>query len=289
VPHVFTPADLAHAAPNAIAAAPGVAWAPAVRLLLAPFLIGAASVIARRWGPEAGGWFAALPLTSGPAVLVLALEHGARFAAEACVGILLAIVALAAYVLVYAWSSRRAGWVVSAALACPAYLAAAWPLVGLRSSLTLAFAIACAAVAVTCRIMPHDRRVPVASRLPVWDIPLRMVLAAALVWTLARVAGVAGPRASGLLAPFPVAVTILSTFTQHHDGAAAARRFLRSLLPGLISFAVFFLIAGVLLRGTGVALSFLAATSGALAAHMAAWRAAGGSRPPLILPIRESE
>lgn len=47
-----------------------------IKVVLAPALIGVASWVSRRWGASAGGWFAALPLTSGPVVLVLA-AHGA--------------------------------------------------------------------------------------------------------------------------------------------------------------------------------------------------------------------
>jgi hypothetical protein len=250
----------------------------AVRLLLSPALIGTASAIARRCGPTAGGWFSALPLTSGPVVLVLALERGAPFAAEACVGIVLAIVALAAYVLVYCRASRRLGWTASGALACAAYMASLWPLGLVTVPLPVAFLIACAAVLGARLVLPHEPPQRASGRAPAWDIPLRMATAAALVWLLAQLSGVVGARVSGLLAPFPVAVTIMSTFTHRHDGAVAARQFLRSLLAGLVSFAVFFLAAGVLLPSLGLPSAFLVATLGALVTHALAWRVAARSR-----------
>jgi len=246
-----------------------------LRLCLSPTLIGAASVVARRWGPAAGGWVAALPLTSGPVVLVLALERGARFAADACVGIVLAIAALAGYVLVYCLTSRRFGWPACGALACAVYLASLWPLGRVAASLAAAFALACATVLGTRRLLPRDPAPHASGRAPAWDIPLRMAIAGALVWGLARISGVVGPRVSGLLAPFPVAVTIMSTFTHRHEGAAAAREFLASLLAGLVSFAVFFLAVGALLPALGVARAFVAATLGTLATHAAVWRLAG--------------
>ncbi|HEX6533105.1 MAG TPA: hypothetical protein VF041_00825 [Gemmatimonadaceae bacterium] len=265
------------------AALAGASWTFAVRLFVSPALIGLAIAVARRWGPEAGGWFAALPHTSGPVVLVLALEHGPTFAARACVGIVLAIAALAAYVLVYSRASRRLGWPGSAALACAAYLAALWPLGRVRGSLFVAFALACAAVIGTRLLLGHDRERRPPTRPPAWDVPLRMGLAAALVWGLTRLSVVVGPRVSGFLAPFPVVTTILATFAHRHDGPAAARRFLRGLLSGLVSFAVFFLTAGLLLPSSGIAPAFLAATFATLAVHAAAWRLAG--RPPAAAPL----
>jgi hypothetical protein len=37
-----------------------------LKLIVAPLLIGAASLAGRRWGETVSGWFIGLPLTSGP-------------------------------------------------------------------------------------------------------------------------------------------------------------------------------------------------------------------------------
>ena len=52
------------------------------KLILSPLLIGAVSVLGRRWGPAISGWLIGLPLTSGPVVLFLALDQGTVFAAH---------------------------------------------------------------------------------------------------------------------------------------------------------------------------------------------------------------
>jgi hypothetical protein len=46
-----------------------------LKILVAPALIALASWVARRWGPSIGGWFVALPLTSGPTLWLLALDR----------------------------------------------------------------------------------------------------------------------------------------------------------------------------------------------------------------------
>ena len=114
---------------------------------------------------------------------------------------------------------------------------------------------------------------------PPWDIPLRMLLAAALVLAVTHAAGVVGAQMSGLLTPFPVAATILTASTHHVEGSAAAGQLLRALLIGLLSFAVFFLLVGAVIvqRGTGVA--FATAAFGALAFHAALWRCLGSAEP----------
>jgi uncharacterized membrane protein (GlpM family) len=55
----------------------------AVKALVTPVLIGGASLAGRRFGHQIGGWLVALPMTSGPVALFLALDQGASFAAGA--------------------------------------------------------------------------------------------------------------------------------------------------------------------------------------------------------------
>jgi hypothetical protein len=238
-----------------------------LKLLLSPALIGVATWIARRWGPSVGGWFVALPHTSAPVALAVALERGPALAADACAGITLAVASLAVSALVYSWSARRAGWPVSCVAACAAYLACTWPLQRASVSLVGGFAVACLVLTASLCLMPSSEGTGVADRRPAWDLPLRMALAATLVWLLSLATSVIGPRLAGLLTPFPIAAIILAACTHHFGGGAAAGRFLRGLLTGLFSFAVFFLIAGLLLREGGISNAFTAAAGGAMLTH----------------------
>jgi hypothetical protein len=244
---------------------------PALKLLLSPALLGVASWISRRWGPGVAGWFSALPFTSGPVVLVLALERGSIFAAETCAAVVLAVASLAAFAVTYAWSARRVGRLASAALGCVAYLVATWSLRHTRPPLGTAFMVVCLALLLAILLMPRDERLTPAVRPPTWDIPLRMALAGAFVWALTQSAGAVGPRLSGLLTPFPVAATILASFTHRFDGSAATARLLRNLLAGLFSFALFFLVVGELIERRGIATSFVAGIAAALAMHPLVW------------------
>jgi hypothetical protein len=243
-----------------------------IGMLVAAALIGVASWIGKRWGAGAGGWFVALPLISGPIVLTYALERGAAFAAQACLGALLATISLSAFALVYAWCARGAGWLVSCALACVAFLASTWALQHFRApAIGWTFVIACAVISLSLALMPAGSSAVRRSRSPVWDIPLRMILAAALVWILATVSGNVGPRVSGLLTPFPITSSILVSFMHHGEGAASASRFLRGLLKGLFSFAVFVLVVGATIGSRSVAVAFGVATLVTIVFHAGVW------------------
>lgn len=57
-----------------------------LKLGLTPALIGLATLVSRRRGPAIGGLLVALPLTSGPVLFFLALDHGTTLATAAAEG-----------------------------------------------------------------------------------------------------------------------------------------------------------------------------------------------------------
>jgi hypothetical protein len=261
-----------------------VASAFAVKIVVAPALIGVASWIARRWGPSVGGWFAALPLTSGPVLFLLALERGPVFARAACVGALLAITSLSAFALAYSWSARRVSWQWSSIAGCAAYVACTLMLAPFSTSLAWTFLAVSVILTATISIFPAGPNEGRRTRAPAWEIPVRMALAAAMVWGLTSVAASVGPRVSGLLTPFPVAATILAAFTHRLEGGRAASQLLRSLLIGLFAFAVFLLVVGTTIEHWTVGAAFVAATVATLAVHAFVWHwilePSGVRRPP---------
>ena len=85
----------------------------ALKLLLAPMLVVASSLAGRRWGPRLAGILVVLPIVAGPILLILYLEHGSRFAAAAAGAATLAIVPLALFALIFAYVSKRHGWLLT--------------------------------------------------------------------------------------------------------------------------------------------------------------------------------
>jgi hypothetical protein len=62
----------------------------AVKAVVAPVLIGGASLAGRRFGHQVGGWLVGLPMTSGPVAFFLATDKGVHFAAALATGYLIA-------------------------------------------------------------------------------------------------------------------------------------------------------------------------------------------------------
>ena len=87
----------------------------ALKLILAPVIIGSASLAGRKWGPAVSGWIVGMPLTSGPVIFFVALSHERVFAANAALGVLSGGLSLVAYALTYSWLAVKFRWQVSIA------------------------------------------------------------------------------------------------------------------------------------------------------------------------------
>ena len=245
----------------------------ALKVVLTPALIGAASLAGRRWGPAVSGWLVGLPFTSGPVALFLALEQGPRFAASVATGTLLGTAAQAAFAVAYARLAPRAGWPGSVAVGSAAFFAVGLALRRLSPSLALAALIALGVLVAALALMPRAAAVarPAVAR-PAWDLPARMILATVIVLALTTLAPALGPLLTGLLSTFPVYAGILTVFAHVLEGRPAGIAVLRGLLVGLFAFAGFFIVLGALIERAGIALAFVAALALALAVQAASLR-----------------
>ena len=108
-------------------------------------------------------------------------------------------------------------------------------------------------------------------RLPVWDLPARMILATALVLTITGSATVLGPRLAGLLATVPLYASILAGFGHTLAGPPAAIDVWRGLLFGLFGFGAFYLMLALYLEPLGIA-AFGLAVAAALVTQLVTLR-----------------
>jgi hypothetical protein len=228
-----------------------------IKLTLTPVLIGSASLAARRWGPSVGGWIVALPLTSGPVALYLALDRGTAFAAGTAEGSIGGLLGDATFALAYGWLARRSGWPLATACSFGAFAAAVvaiQPLVG--GPPIVLFAVVAAAMAICLRLAPAAAETKPARQMPAWDIPARMVVGTILVLAITEAAAVLGPQLSGTLAALPVYVTVLAVFAHRLEGPEQAMGVARGLQLGLFGTICFFLVVTSTIEQLGVALAF---------------------------------
>jgi hypothetical protein len=250
----------------------------ALKLLLTPLLIGAATLAARRWGGVRGGWIIALPLTSGPIVLFIATDYGASTAAAVAAGSIAGAIAVIAFCLGYAAVARR-GWQVALTAGVVAFAVVAVLLPSIDPAIL--FVVESLCVVAGLRLLPRGARPDAMDRrtIPRWDLAARILVASVLVVTVTTLAPLLGDRLSGVLATFPVYVAVMAGFTHRALSATHAVVVLRGVLLGLIGLGAFYLALAVLFVPLGIALAFAIAIPILLIVHSLGYIILRGSPP----------
>jgi hypothetical protein len=246
--------------------------APLLQLVVAPALVGASTLAARRWGERIGGLISAFPAIVGPVLLIDAHEHGTAFAAQAANGTLLGLVALSGFAIAYGRTALHAGWRTSLAIGWAAAAGIAAVLGAIDADPLLALVAAALSLVVAYRALPRGGEALPAVPAPRWDLPFRMALTALLVVSLAAAASRLGPVVGGLLAALPALASILAVFTHEQHGAAALTALLRGMLTGMAGFVIFCALVALLVDRAGVAVTFSAAALAAVAVQAATAR-----------------
>ena len=236
-----------------------------LKLIMAPVIIGSASLAGRKWGPAVSGWIVGMPLTSGPVIFFVALSHDVGFAANAALGVISGGLSLVAYALTYAWLARHFQWYVALLGSFTVFAICTTLLQNVTFPLMPIFLIVCAAIVLGLRLMPNKAVEKCEMRLGNWDIPSRILIGTSFILLITGSASFIGPRLTGLHTTIPLYVTILAIFAHRHQGPAAAAHVLRGLLYGMFAFAGFFITLGLMIEKMGISISFLFAVTVALA------------------------
>ena len=239
------------------------------KLLLGPSLVVAASLAGRRWGSAVSGILVAIPIVLGPILLIITIEQGKSFGAEAATSSLLAMVALAVYVVAFERTGRTRRWEVATPAGWAAFLAVALLLSEVHASPGVALAAAVGAFALALSVTPPPPA-PAGPRTPppAWDLPGRAVATAVLIVALTGAAGELGPALAGALSPFPVATTVVAAFVLAQDGPAATTELLRGFLRAIFGTVAFCFLLAVLIEPLGTAAAFAIGLGGTLAVQL---------------------
>ena len=236
-----------------------------LKLILAPVIIGSASLAGRKWGPVVSGWIVGLPLTSGPVVFFLALSHDTAFAKNAALGVISGGISLVAYTLTYVWLAKKFEWQMTITGSLLVFMACTAVLQNFILPLIPIFLLVCAAILLALHLIPNTVVAEVAIQPGPWDIPMRIFIGTSFILLLTGIAPFIGSRLTGLLTTIPLYISILTVFAHRRQGPAAAAHVLRGLLYGLFAFAGFFLMLNLLFERAEIAVAFVAAIVVALA------------------------
>lgn len=246
----------------------------ALKLLLVPGFLLFVSLVGARFGPAVAGATAALPVVTGPILLVLALEQGPRFAAAAAAAAASATLASLAFGVLYAHAARRTGWPGALLLGLAGWAAAAVLLTRLPSGPAAATCTAALVMLAAPHLYPRVRQVRPGRPSTVATIALRMAAGAALTLTVTLAAGHLGSTASGIAAVFPVMASVLAVSCHRTQGWRASGALMRGMARGMNAFAAFCIALALALPRAGIPAGFGLALCAALAvqgALLAGW------------------
>lgn len=215
-------------------------------------------VVAQTLGRRLAGMLAGMPVITAPALLWIAAEQGAAFAARSAVGSIAACGVMAIFALTYERLSRRLGpgSTLLISLTVGALIAMPMTLLGDRpwgaSALT---AVLCGAVIL---LLPIAARADPMRRMR-GEVAFTAVAAGAVSVTVSLGAPELGPFWSGLLASLPI-ISVAALVTQHLDARnESIPRFLRGYVVGLFGKAVFALTVAASVVQIGAPLAVTAA------------------------------
>ncbi|MGE0383280.1 MAG: hypothetical protein AB7Q97_01025 [Gammaproteobacteria bacterium] len=244
----------------------------AVKIVLVPAFLLLVSVAGRIFGPTAAGWLSGLPVVTGPVLVLLAIENGPAFGADASWAAVSAAFASMAFSLAYAHAAMRVGWPLALSAGLTAWLGAAIVLQHVPDAPLLSLAIGAASLGLSPRLFPRTALSSAPRSIGNLEIALRMVAGAAITLASTALAAVAGSRWSGVLAVFPVLGTILAVFTHRSGGHALTALLLRAMATGMFSFLAFCATFAATLPHLNLSLALAAALSACLCTQAATGR-----------------
>ncbi len=241
-----------------------------LRAAAAATVVVTASVLAEAVGPFWGGLIVSLPISAGPAYVMLALQHDAAFIAAGALGSLVTNAVTILYMLAIILLAPRLHWTrtLGAALALWLVLAwlvrlVAWDLAGVCALNVVVFAVA---LWFSRNALRGGASRGAGTRRRWFDLPLRALLVGALTATVVSTSQWLGPSLTGMAAVFPIALSGLALVVLPNLSGAASAALFASALRAMPGFAIAVLVLhltaeslgswGGMLAGLGAQLCF---------------------------------
>jgi hypothetical protein len=217
-------------------------WVVLLRAVAGAGVVVTVSTVAELLGPFWGGLLVSLPISAGPAFVMLALEQDDAFIATGALGGLVANAATQVFILVIILLAPRWRWpwVLLVALLCWAAVAG----VLRQVEWSLAWAVGLN-IAVFLGFLPLTRpalRFGLANARPAgrrwFELPLRGLMVGVLVAGVVTASTWMGPTLTGMAAVFPIMLTGLALMALPRLGGPAAAALFAGTMRAMPGFAI---------------------------------------------------
>jgi len=207
-------------------------------MAIAAAIVVAVSMLAERVKPFLAAMVATLPVSAGPSLVFLSLDHDDAFMRATLIGAMVANLAICSFVITYAGLAQKHGTLLSLGAAFALWVATGALLKPLAWTLPLALAAnALVYAAMIPLVAPFTRAprpaVPPRSR---WALPARAAGVSVLVALITLLSAHLGPYISAFLAVFPIVLSSLVIILHPRIGGPATAAFIASTVSGLAGF-----------------------------------------------------
>lgn len=202
-------------------------------------IVVAASMVAERTRPFLAAIVLSLPVSTGPAYVMLALDHDAPFIANAALSSLAGNVAIVPAAIAYAALARRGASLMPAYLGMLAAWLATMAVVKAFSwtttpAVALNIVVFTAGIAATWRWRRAERVPPAARRW--YDLPLRTLIVVLVVVSVIVVSEQVGPAVTGMAALFPASYSSFVLLMHRRLGGPAVAAALVNGMAMILGF-----------------------------------------------------
>lgn len=210
------------------------------KMAVAAGVVVGCSLLAERAGPLVAAMIATLPISAGPVLVFLAMDHDASFIAAGTLGSMGSNLANSGLSLAYVLLAQRHGMVLSLGAALAAWVAVVF---GLRVA-EPPFAVMLVATllvfgALHALFQPYLAARPRTPPRPPWyAIPLRAGGVALLAGTVTTISNHVGPAWSGALAALPIVLSSMIAILHPRIGGPAMAAVIANSALGLMGFGV---------------------------------------------------
>jgi hypothetical protein len=206
------------------------------KMAIAATVVVTCSLIAERSGPLVAALIATLPISLGPVLVFLALEHGPAFLSSSALGTLNANAAHASFLLVYVLMAQRFSTLPSLLVTLLVWAVVLLAIRGLSLTILPLTVLTVVVLACVHRILrPYLAARPKVAPRPAWyALPLRAAGVALLAGGVTTASSRVGPAWSGVFAGMPVVLSSLVLILQPRIGGPAAAAVMANGALGLL-------------------------------------------------------
>lgn len=212
--------------------------AVAIKAIFVATVVVSAVTMAERSGPLVAGLIIAMPISIGPAYVMLGLTATPQFVADSALKSVAANAAVAVFGMVYVLLARRLPMPLSLLLAVVSWFATAALERAWNPDAWTVVTVSTLALMAGSRLMrpAASVRKSLAGAKRWYDLPLRAVFVGVFVATLVTMSHAIGPQWTGLLAAFPLVLTSSIILLHPRVGATATAAVLVTAIEGIVIY-----------------------------------------------------